>query len=791
MNSELTYLLTWILVIQLLGWVTFPISYRLFVSFPDRGYALAKIQGLLLSAYISWLLPSLHLLPHRSETAWLSLAIIVIIGLIFTPYYHKDFVTFLRRNSKIFVLVEIIFLVSYLIFTLIRSFNPDITGAEKEPDFTFLNAVLRSESLPPSDPWFSGESLNYYYFGYFVWAHMLRLTGIPSAIGFNLAVSTLMALSLVGAFSLGLKLTNHTRYGLLTAFLLCIAGNLDGFVQWLERGKLYPFDWWRSSRIIPDTINEFPFFSFVLGDLHAHFMSIPFALLFLSLLCEMAFLNARNTKREDDDMEARRHGDMEISHSSSRLYIFALLRFYFTYYLLLIALCLSLGAAPFINTWDFPTCLLLTLLVLFQGQRAWSLKYEGNNKPKPLSSLWFIAGRTLAVFLPLLAVSYLMYLPFHLSFKSQIPLTSSLRFVSSAQRTSLWHYLFIYGFFLFILGTFSFYRLKQILSAFTKDMRSVLLGGSALSFPILYVIFNSWAIPLTLPFTFLFLILWLKEKQFVYLLIFVATAIIIGCELVYIKDFYGHPLERQNTVFKFYYQVWILLSISVPYVLYKVQIKQSEHEREWGKAKGEGEKERKRRKTKDEREVFFSPFRTYWDYAFILLLVALLIYPVAATYEKCNRFSSASRGGLPYVPTLDGIAYIRYRYPEEYKAITWVQENIKGNPTILEATGKPYSFYGRVSATTGLPTVLGWGNHEALWRDLTWKSILDRTRDIQTIYSTPDKSDVLELLKKYQIHYIYVGSMEKQSYNALGLDGFNNGFELVYNQDGVIIYKVM
>jgi len=745
MSAEFPSLFSWFIVLQVLAWGTFPIAYSLFPSFPDRGYALAKIQGLLFSAYLSWLLASLNLLPYGRGTAWLSLVGVLAVSLKLALSHRQELLKFLRRKAGPLVFVEVLFLSAYLLFAFIRTYNPDITGAEKEPDFTFLNAILRSESFPPPDTWFAGESLNYYYFGYLIWAHVIKLSGVSPPIGFNLAVATLVALSMVGAFSLGFNLTGRVRYGLFTAFLLCIAGNLDGFIQWLERGKLVPFDWWRSSRVIPDTINEFPFFSFLLGDLHAHFMSIPFALLFLSLLYELTFITAKDlTRRHDTGAERPRK-----LFSSAPLFPF----------------CISLGAASFLNSWDFPTYLLLTLLGFFT-----------RNLPlRHTLGIPRMIGRTLLIFLGVSLVSYLLYLPFHLSFTSQVSL-ADLRWVSSSQRTGLWPYLIIYGFFLFILITFSLYKFRQMLSPLSQDARSALLGGLLLSFPILHLLFNSWVIPLMLPFTLLFLMLWLQEKgstspqegasRFSYLLIFVATAILIGCELVYIKDFYAHPLERQNTIFKFYYQVWILLSIGTPYLLYEIHTPQGKSEEP------------------------LSPYKTYWDYAFMLLLLATWIYPIWGTYEKCNRFIGAGQGGLPYIPTLDGTAYIRYRYPAEYKAITWLQENLTGRPVILEATGKPYSFYGRVSSNTGFPTVLGWGNHEALWRDQTWKSILERTRDIQTIYTMPDKSEVLDLLKKYQVQYVYVGLLEAQSYNPLGLDGFKKAFAPIYNQEGVVLYKV-
>jgi uncharacterized membrane protein len=242
-----------------------------------------------------------------------------------------------------------------------------------------------------------------------------------------------------------------------------------------------------------------------------------------------------------------------------------------------------------------------------------------------------------------------------------------------------------------------------------------------------------------------------------------AFAITAGCEILYIKDFYGHPLERQNTIFKFYYQAWILLSIGAPYLVYLIVHNTWEVPRK---------------------------LRQFWFAMLVLLCCSCCIYPIFATYEKTNHFRSEAQGGLFYIPTLNGISYIAYRYPFEYEALMWIQENTDEDAIILEATGKPYSFFGRVATTTGRSTVLGWGNHEALWRDQTWKSVMQRTDEIKQIYETVDKQLIRELLQKHKVNYIYVGRLEKETYNAEGLETFGKYFTLVFENTFVKIYKI-
>jgi len=254
-----------------------------------------------------------------------------------------------------------------------------------------------------------------------------------------------------------------------------------------------------------------------------------------------------------------------------------------------------------------------------------------------------------------------------------------------------------------------------------------------------------------------------QQSTIPYLLLFMAFAIIAGCEIVYIKDFYGHPLERQNTVFKFYYQAWILLAIGTPSVLSRAAANTWEGSRK---------------------------FKRSWQILFVVLCCACCSYPLCGTYEKTNHFRGGSRGGLPYVPTLNGISYIAYREPDEYAALLWIQEHLEEDAVILEATGNPYSFFGRVATTTGRNTVLGWGNHESLWRDQTWQDIMQRTEEIKQMYNAIDKQSIMGSVQKYQIQYIYIGRLEKETYLPEGLAAFENYFPIVFANRSVKIYQI-
>ena len=156
---------------------------------------------------------------------------------------------------------------------------------------TFINSMLRTTEFPPLDPWMSGTVIYYYYFGYLIVANLINITGILPSIAFNLATASFFALSFTTALGVGFNLTGKIKYGIITAFFVTIAGNLVGFFQLMDIfrkenaiNNMFSFNYWTSSRVIPDTINEFPFFSFLQGDLHAHMISITFQLLVILLL---------------------------------------------------------------------------------------------------------------------------------------------------------------------------------------------------------------------------------------------------------------------------------------------------------------------------------------------------------------------------------------------------------------------------------------------------------------------------------------------------------------------------
>jgi uncharacterized membrane protein len=159
----------------------------------------------------------------------------------------------------------------------------------------------------------------------------------------------------------------------------------------------------------------------------------------------------------------------------------------------------------------------------------------------------------------------------------------------------------------------------------------------------------------------------------------------------------------------------------------------------------------------------------------------------------------------PLAPTLDGMAYMEhatYRDKDrdlslnaDYQAIRWLQDNIVGTPVILEAQTGLYKWGSRVSIYTGLPTVLGWDWHEKQQRVTMGDRVDERLRDVKTIYESPRMDQVLPLLKKYDVSYIYVGPLERAYYPAAGLKKLEETpldiLKPVYEANQVTIYQVV
>ena len=243
--------------------------------------------------------------------------------------------------------------------------------------------------------------------------------------------------------------------------------------------------------------------------------------------------------------------------------------------------------------------------------------------------------------------------------------------------------------------------------------------------------------------------------------------LLLGAELFHIVDSFGGAWRRMNTVFKFYYQAWLLLGIVAAFALYSLLAVKTPNP--------------KTQRRKDKRKfLVFAPLRLCVFASLSLLIAASFYYTAGALLDR----SAASAEGR----TLDGLAFLKDSAPGEYAAIAWLRDEAKPG-RIVEAVGDDYSDYGRISAATGRASLLGWKGHEVQWRG-SHEAFAGREEDIAAIYSGTDAASARRLLEHYGARYIYLGSRERQTYGVSALPEYADFLKTAFQQDGVIVYEL-
>ena len=776
----MTDFLLWYLGLQLMALPAVPVGLFLFRHLPDGGYGLSKALGLLLVAYPFWVLSLGGILPASRGGVILVLGLLLLGAGLVAVLRAEAMGLWWKRSRGAVLLSEALFALLLAFWSWTRAQDPAIDGTEKPMDFAFLNAAWRATAMPPEDPWLAGEGVSYYYLGYLVVALVARLTGVDPAAAFNLGVAAAAAVTATGLFSLAYSLCRLLAFparrallwALVCALLVTGAGNWEGGVEALRaRGLLSdtalawvgvkdvarvdpsggwrPADswwWWRATRVIDTvqdgrsldyTITEFPFFSFLLGDLHPHLMSLPFTVLGLGLALSQA-------------VRVEAPGRLLGGYGAELAFA-----------------ALALGALGFLNSWDLPT-----YVALFVGAMLVQVRPEG----AAASGRW---RRSLLAGLAVAMGAVVLYLPFYLSFSTQ------------AAGLALWtgpgtrplHHVLVWGPVLAPLALFLWVALRRV-----AGWRAGAAGALALAPLLVWVgveMARQWlaadvaaavqgASSRVWPFlplaglTFV-LVAGLRgrtpvEKEgfaqrgalaYLCLLSIGALLLIWGAETVMVRDVFGN---RMNTVFKTYYQAWVLSGVAAWLGLALVWrwLGEESHIARWAR-----------------------PLR-----ALGLGLAAVgagmgLYYSVAAL--------DAKRVVPPGGPTLDGLAFARAADPAEYEAVLWLRAQAGPGERILEAVGGEYSDYGRVSARTGVPALLGWPGHERQWRGSD-RPFQGREQVVDRIYASSDWRETAQLLAEWQVGFVFVGRLERQRYGA-ALDKFEAFLEPAYRNGTVTVYR--
>lgn len=606
----------------------------------------------------------------------------------FKPVFYSVFFVFLvlgliqlkRKGFNFDYRSETAFLLTFLFFLFLRSLAPEAFGAEKLMDFAFLNTVLEAERFHPPDPFFAHGTLNfYYYFGYVIGAGITLMSFVPLEIGFNVAIATIPAYFLMLGYGLLRELAGkdngNVNGGLIvgTIFIAC-SGNLYAVYELITdfvKGKLPTFlFYWNATRVIDDitygkTINEFPYFSFIHADYHAHFVALPIKLLALILLW--------------------RYFKKDVSYG-----------FY------LIPIIFILFAT---NSWDAPVFLFITILAFIYRYKSIRDKNE------------LLKGGVI-VFVSILSI---------LALYSTMETPSARPFLTG-ERTDIWQFILFFGILIFL----DYLYFKDSFEEGFKGSISYRLGLVSVVAGIVGF-FVSPIMLLIVPLLVLSFRKYLKG-DFGSMLILSASLLILACEFVAIES-------RLNTFFKFYLASWVLLSIPAAVVV--VEALKSE------------DKMNKMNKTR---------------YFVIALLILSFVYPLIATPMKYHKAEFS----------LDSSRFIKEISIDDYNAIQF----LKGKRgIIIESAEGCYSYEGRVSAFTANPTLVAWSCHEVQWR-ANPDELARRMAEVRAIYKSKDCEVIREIVKRYNVSYIFLGYQERKDYGVSSLRCFKE----VYRSGKTIVY---
>ncbi len=881
--SDISSVLIWWLTIFIIGTIFIPVTFYFFQKFADRGYIFTKVIGILISSYLIWLLGSVKILPFTKITV-----IITLIGWALANMYLlgklKKRGVLSNLPIRLIIFEELLFLLTLSFWSFVKATEPSIHGLEKFMDFGFVNSILRSNYFPPPDMWLAkspeyqgGYFINYYYFGHYIAAYLTKLSGIDSAVTYNLMLATLFAFTFTLSFSLGLNLyylfilikskaqqaaklldikitlKKAILAGFLSAFLVTLGGNLhtiytltsnypldNPLPPWKLDLGIYPERYWypNATRFIPFTIHEFPIYSFVVADLHGHVSDIPFVFLLFAVLLTLVISSEKKEKQDSNTSQIGkmfREFEEHTSVSLPRIILAGII----------------LSVMYMTNAWDGLIYMILVGLVFLYINLRKTI-YDKN------FSFFQVIYSTFSATLFLVFFFLLANLPFSLNFRpfvSGIGVLCAPKFLlgkklgpflfeaEKCQKSPIWMLFFLWGFFYYnVFGILIFVILPRLKTHlfYNHETSFSLKKNSKIHSNRLFLFIHQ-----IIKAIGKLLLQSNPVNIFILLFIIISTLLLIFPEYLYMKDIYPAHY-RANTMFKLGYQAFMMLGLVSAFVLLKISdifnerfIKIDEDKlkqfpkwtikmlliiiisnagiwiiMDFLKTTDYGDMT----KIAILRWVFaFINIVFFWNFVYKIIRIRrcmlnktsfcyLLwfigfyicfffvgIYP----YFAINSYY----GGLKTYRGLNGLNWLTIdtKYADDFKAIQWLRSNVicndvteiqcSNHPVIAEASGDSYTDYARVSANTGLPTIVGWPVHEWLWRG-SYDEAGRRIPEVQAIYESKDMKLTRDILKKYDVQYIFVGSLEKEKYKNLDMKKLDSLGKVVFENGGTKVYKV-
>ncbi len=935
--------LFWILSTFLMGIAVYPLSLRLFKRHQGLAWLFSLPLGLTLISFSVWTLAYLKILPFSQEIVLLVTAAWALIAYLNPKTSRPALISLFKKSQwRALFLTLAAFGFALLAMTFVRGLMPAARGLEKFMDYGFMMSLWRSDYLPAADIWFSGHSINYYYYGQYAYTLIGKLAGVQPTYAYNLGMASTFAYMLTMSFGIGYMLLTiltrrknisigkstllRTTAGIGSAIFTCFAGNahdffispiapakalLENIAQGSSRfGDLNRYFFPDATRYIgynPDTfdktIHEFPYYSFLVGDLHAHLANTVFVLLFVAsmlLLVEstalLRFSRNLRTKHLFFPLKAY-ETPVEMGRHSTLMYSrWQLAKDFFKAWIgsgVLPLATLLLGLFMMGNFWDFPIYwVVLAFFLLFTVKRAVGAQSHWLSLPLGLAQLaivfapfllvsdtrdqawYFVAAMLFAMLIYLLrpsvwtsvglsmnlsfGIAHLLIVPFNLAFS---PMAKEIAIVP--YHTPLFQLIVLYGpqalvFILFTITALAFAILrykKPRASTPTNEFEDTNTVAVDAPLEVKEVNGRIWLNnkPL-LPQTYKkevdkriekvtnkrlransrssFIRRFNPGTLAILLLFICAFGLILAPEFIYVRDIYENGFARANTMFKFTYQASILLGLALPSacvgifaewmiqrrlnVLAKSQTEVSLAASQMDKTAGVPinaqisnqyvliqEKaslsaalgQRARRLPRAPVLVVF--------FLIFALLSAPLVYPFAATSMWLPPFTLDNYQGL------DARAWMlssnspqiaeelsENTLEDDYAIIEWFNTSVSGQPVILEANGLSYTDCSRISAYTGLPTVLGWQTHEWLWRTSSTVNnayaslVAPREGDVRSMYTTQSFAELQSLLQIYEVKYIVVAAIERTAYPNINEDLLKSVGSVVFSSGNAYVVEV-
>lgn len=530
---------TWYLLALVLGAAAMPLTGRLFRRFQDRGWMFSKVTAIAVSGFLTWFLVAVKIIKFTTMTCIVVTLVCAAASLILycreqkagfecIPFAHLDLV----------YAEELLFFTAFLLWTYFAGFHPAAYGTEKFMDYGFMEAMMRSKTLPATDLWYSQGKINYYYGGQYFAVFLTKLSGAKVELTYNLMRTFVAGLAFAMPFSLVHQMVTdrlgriRTEWkkalpsvtGILAGISVSIAGNMHyvvygqiiPFIQKLKGEEVSSYWFPDATRYIgfnPDvedkTIHEFPCYSFVLGDLHAHVVDIMFVLLLLGLLYAW-MKKVRTTELSGESMSRREFWKKQLLMPQ------------------LLAAGALLGMFHWTNYWDFVIYFVVTcgaaLFMNIIGQKG---------------KIRWVLGVTAAQAVEILTLATVIILPFTLQFDT----SNMVQGIALAKHHSLLHQLLV------LWGLPGILTILFVVSLLIEKLR----GAEQKS---LYHLLTSIRLP----------------DLFAVLMGLCAIGLVLIPELVYVRDIYENGNARANTMFKLTYQAYIMFGMTMIYAIFRLLV---------------------------------------------------------------------------------------------------------------------------------------------------------------------------------------------------------------------------